>query len=82
MSVSANATAAALASGLSPDDNRAPLTYGLLGALIPLTTIIVGMRFYCRITTRKLGLDDWVTLVSLVSSRTATLLRRSRNPAH
>ncbi len=68
--MSTNATAAGLAATrLNPADNRAPLTYTILGTLLPWATLVVALRFYARVTTRRVGADDWVTLVSLVSKK-------------
>jgi hypothetical protein len=47
-------------------DDRAPLTYILCAILLPFATFFVGLRFYFRLQSRRLGLDDWITLLSLV----------------
>jgi hypothetical protein len=52
---------------MNPSDNRAPLIWGLLASLLPVTTAIVALRFYFRIRYRQVGADDWVTLASLVN---------------
>jgi len=42
----------------------------ILSALLPLTTVFVGLRFYSRkYHQNDVGLDDWVLLSALVSLR-------------
>ncbi len=60
--------------GASPSDSRASLTYALLGSLLPFTSFIVALRLYARISSKRLGADDWVTLVSLVRQISVCLL--------
>ena len=48
-------------------DARDVVMFALIGVLVPLTATVVALRFYSRVylTSRLVGADDWVTLVSL-----------------
>ncbi|RPB06159.1 hypothetical protein L873DRAFT_1839613 [Choiromyces venosus 120613-1] len=48
--------------------SRGPLLFAVEFPLLALSTLFVGLRFYCRhFTVRKVGLDDWIMLVALVN---------------
>lgn len=60
-------------------DARDVVMFALIGVLVPLTVTVVALRFYSRVylTSRLVGADDWVTLVSLsllISVATTQLL--------
>ena len=68
-------------SGL-PTDTRSGTLIAILCIVVPLTTFVVGCRFYTRyFISNTFGADDWVTLISLVSSREIPLYSGSRSLA-
>jgi len=61
-------------------DNRTYILYCIIGTLVPATAAIVAMRFYARkVHAKALGADDWVCLVSLVSSLLTTQQQTNRS---
>ena len=47
-----------------------PTLLGVAFSLLAVSTIFVALRFYCRqFIVRKIGTDDWIILVALVSFR-------------
>ncbi|KAI7782602.1 hypothetical protein LA080_013090 [Diaporthe eres] len=50
-----------------PMDNRAGVVVAVISTVIPLTGLVVAMRFYARQRLDNwIGLDDWAVLVALV----------------
>ncbi|CUS06728.1 unnamed protein product [Tuber aestivum] len=48
---------------------RGPLLFAVVFPLLPLSTLFVCLRFYCRyFIVQNVGLDDWIMLVALVSA--------------
>lgn len=53
-----------------PMDNRAGVVVAVVSTVIPLTGLVVAMRFYARQRLDNwIGLDDWAVLVSTVSRK-------------
>lgn len=53
-----------------PADNRAGVVVAVVSTLVPLTGLVVAMRFYSRQhLDNRIGLDDWVVLAALVRRR-------------
>lgn len=51
-----------------PTDNRSGIVVVVVSILIPLTALVVGLRFYARQRLDNwIGLDDWGVLIALVS---------------
>ena len=50
------------------DQDRGPGLIGMFWTECALAMIIVGLRFYARISIRNLGADDWMMLFTVVSS--------------
>ncbi|KAK2613365.1 hypothetical protein N8I77_000283 [Diaporthe amygdali] len=49
-----------------PADNRAGVVVAVVSTLVPLTGLVVAMRFYSRQhLDNRIGLDDWVVLAAL-----------------
>ena len=45
-----------------------PILLGVAFSLLAVSTIFVALRFYCRqFIVRRIGADDWIILVALVS---------------
>ena len=51
---------------LGGDQDRGPSLVGLYWTECALSMIIVGLRFYARISIRGLGADDWMMLSTVV----------------
>ena len=74
MGVRANCSARRSAMDLSNEvntlsnDNRGNIIIGVVCLVCPLATLAVGLRFYTRYyLLKRLGLDDYLALVALVS---------------
>lgn len=53
-----------------PMDNRAGVVVAVVSTVIPLTGLVVAMRFYARQRLDNwIGLDDWGVLIALVRHR-------------
>ena len=53
-----------------PTDTKTAELISLVATLLPLTTVVVGLRLYTRrCYSNGVGADDWVSLLSLVSCR-------------
>lgn len=51
------------------DVNRAPTLIAVTWVECSLSTIVVALRFYCRVRiTRNVWWDDWVILITLVTT--------------
>lgn len=51
-----------------PTDNRSGIVVVVVSILIPLTALVVGLRFFARQRLDSwIGLDDWGVLIALVS---------------
>lgn len=51
-----------------PMDNRSGVVVAVVSTVIPLTGLVVALRFYARQRLdNDVGLDDWAVLVALVS---------------
>lgn len=48
------------------DQDRGPSLIGMFWTECALAMIIVGFRFYARISMRNLGADDWMMLLTVV----------------
>lgn len=50
-----------------PMDNRSGVVVAVISTVVPLTGLVVAMRFYARQRLDNwIGLDDWAVLVALV----------------
>jgi len=50
-----------------PTDNRAGVVVAVVSTLIPLTALVVALRFYARHRLDNwIGVDDWGVLIALV----------------
>lgn len=59
-------------------ENRSHDVVGAVSFLLPLVTLLVGLRFYTRgVILKSIWADDWTTLVALVSTD-----RYARNISH
>lgn len=55
-----------------PMDNRSGVVVAVVSTVIPLTGLVVALRFYARQRLdNDVGLDDWAVLVALVSNKRA-----------
>ena len=55
-----------------PTGARGGVTIGIVASLLPLATVCLALRFYARrYISHSTGIDDWVTLVALVSKACA-----------
>lgn len=53
-----------------PMDNRAGVVVAVVSTVIPLTGLVVAMRFYARQRLDNwIGLDDWAVLIATVSRK-------------
>ena len=49
------------------DQDRGPQLIGMFWTECVLAIIILGLRFYAKISMRNLGADDWMMLITVVS---------------
>lgn len=55
---------------LPMDNNRAGVVVAVVATLLPLTGLVVAMRFYARQRLDNwVGLDDWAVLIATVRQR-------------
>lgn len=53
----------------SSNGGRSHVMIAIIGTLLPLITVIFGLRLYTRLRlVKSVGLDDWVIFVALVCS--------------
>lgn len=56
-------------------ENRTMVLYCIVGTIVPTTVIMVATRIYTRkVIVNAVGADDWVCLISMVSSPGASWL--------
>ncbi|KAL8928413.1 MAG: hypothetical protein Q9172_000899 [Xanthocarpia lactea] len=53
--------------------NKAPMLRAVLSSELAIATIIVALRFFCRIRlTRSPGMDDWIMLATIICAAVGT----------
>ncbi|KAL8912928.1 MAG: hypothetical protein Q9171_002127 [Xanthocarpia ochracea] len=55
--------------------NKAPMLRAVLSSELAVATIIVALRFFCRIRlTRSPGMDDWIMLATIICAAVGTTM--------
>lgn len=64
-------------------DNRSGVVVAVVSILIPLTGLVVAMRFYARQRLDNwVGLDDWAALIATVRQKHHSIWHNAVKPGH
>lgn len=56
--------------GSLPQDDRSYVAVYIVASVVPVTFLVVSVRFYTRwAVVKSFGIDDWAILAAMVSSR-------------